>query len=224
MLLPVACVSDASRRRRRRRPAWLRDAERIDLAVYEAITGTPTPSLDAAIGGLTRVADYSRLWLALSVILAATRGARGRRAAARGLGSVVVTSAVANLLIKPLYRRRRPDRPETPARAPNPDARQQRLPVRTFRLRVRIATRGGQRPALRRDPNPGPGGDRRILARPQRSALSSRRDRRSATRLNDRAGNHPPPRRPRRVWTAALDSDGSSSSRSLAAETPERCR
>ena len=32
-----------------RRPAWLRDAERLDLGVYAAIARTPTPALDAAI-------------------------------------------------------------------------------------------------------------------------------------------------------------------------------
>ncbi len=120
VLLPVACVSAESLRRRR--PAWLHDAEPIDLAVYAAITETPTPSLDPAMGALTRAADHSRLWPALSVILVATRGVRGRRAAARGLASVAVTSALANLLMKPLGRRRRPDRRRLPAsrRAPMP--------------------------------------------------------------------------------------------------------
>lgn len=106
----VSCVSTAPRHQRR--PTWLRETEAVDLAVYEAITRTPTPGLDDAMRRLTLAADHSQLWLALSAMLAATRGAPGRRAAARGIGSVAVTSAVANLLLKPLGRRRRPDRRE----------------------------------------------------------------------------------------------------------------
>ena len=110
--------------RRRRRPAWLTEAEGIDVAVYTAITQTSTPRLDERMRRLTRAADYSRLWLGSAAILAATRGARGRRAAATGLGSLAVTSAVVNLLIKPLSRRRRPDRRGVPAarKAPMPSS------------------------------------------------------------------------------------------------------
>jgi len=93
-------------------PAWLRDARNVDRAVYDAITRTPTPSLDRPMRQLTQAANYSRLWLACAGILAATRGARGRRAAAEGLAAIAVSSAVVNLLIKPLGRRRRPDRRE----------------------------------------------------------------------------------------------------------------
>ena len=93
-------------------PAWLRDAERVDAAVYDAITQTPTPSLDEGMRRLTRAADYSRLWLGCAAILAATRGSSGRRAAVSGLASVAVASAAANLVLKPLSRRRRPDSSE----------------------------------------------------------------------------------------------------------------
>jgi len=105
--------------------AWVRDARRLDLAVYAAITQTPTPSLDGPMSRLTQAADYSRLWLASAAILAATRGARGRRAAFTGLTSVAVSSAVVNLVIKPLSRRRRPDRSEVA------DARQAPMPGST---------------------------------------------------------------------------------------------
>ena len=44
--------------------SWLEEAERIDLAVYAAIAGTPTPQLDNAMRRLSRAADYSRLSLA----------------------------------------------------------------------------------------------------------------------------------------------------------------
>ncbi len=102
--------------------AWLRDAERVDAAIYAAIAEIPTPAIDRQMSRLTQAANYSRLWIGCSAILAATRGARGRRAAAAGLASVLVTSAVANLLLKPLGSRRRPDQGELSSerRAPMP--------------------------------------------------------------------------------------------------------
>ena len=87
----------------------------MDVGVYAAITQTPTPSLDRAMRRLTQASDYWRLWLGSAAILALTRGARGRRAAVTGLASVAVSSAVANLVLKPLGRRRRPDTSDVPA-------------------------------------------------------------------------------------------------------------
>ncbi|MDQ6779259.1 MAG: phosphatase PAP2 family protein [Actinomycetota bacterium] len=103
-------------------PAWLRDVERVDVAVYDAILRTPTPSVDRHMSRLTQAANYSRLWVGSAAILAATRGAPGKRAAAHGIAAVLVTSAVANLVMKPLGSRRRPDPSEAPAerRAPMP--------------------------------------------------------------------------------------------------------
>ena len=95
---------------RPRRPTWIEDAERIDLAIYAAIAGTPTPSLDVAMSRLSRAADYSRLWIATGGLLAAVGGPRGRRAATVGLSALGVTQAVCNLALKPLGTRRRPDR------------------------------------------------------------------------------------------------------------------
>jgi membrane-associated phospholipid phosphatase len=106
-------------------PAWLLDAKRVDDAVYAAIAQTNTPSLDRDMSRLTQAANYSRLWLGCAAVLATTRGAPGRRAAAAGLASVVVTSAVANLLLKPLGRRRRPDPTDLP------QARQAPMPAST---------------------------------------------------------------------------------------------
>ena len=108
--------------RRRQVSAWWAEAKRLDVAVYETILRTPTPNLDTEMRRLTQAADYSRLWLGSAAILAVTRGAQGRRAAATGLASVAVTSAVANLLVKPVGRRSRPDSSAAPAdrRAPMP--------------------------------------------------------------------------------------------------------
>jgi membrane-associated phospholipid phosphatase len=96
--------------RARPRPAWLRDLEQVDVAIYAAVAATPTPALDRAMSRLAQMADHSRLWVACAPILALTRGARGRRGAVLGLAAIAVTSAVTNAAVKPLARRRRPDR------------------------------------------------------------------------------------------------------------------
>ena len=49
----LGAPSDTEPRPPPRRPAWLRDAERVDLAVYAAIARTPTPALDTAMARLT---------------------------------------------------------------------------------------------------------------------------------------------------------------------------
>lgn len=89
---------------------WLEDAGRIDVALYAAVAQTPTPALDRAMARLSRAADYSRLSVLSAAVLAAIGGRRGARAAALGLASVGVTASGVNLALKPLGRRRRPDR------------------------------------------------------------------------------------------------------------------
>jgi membrane-associated phospholipid phosphatase len=82
----------------------------LDNAVYGAIAQTPTPTLDRALRRLSGAADHSKLWLATAAGLALAGGPEGRRAAVNGLASVGLTSAVVNVAMKPLHRRRRPDR------------------------------------------------------------------------------------------------------------------
>jgi undecaprenyl-diphosphatase len=92
------------------REGWSAEVDGLDLAVYLAIAETPTPRLDRVFRRLSRVADRSKLWIVTAAVLAAVGGARGRRAAVNGLASIAVTSGVVNLVLKPLARRRRPDR------------------------------------------------------------------------------------------------------------------
>lgn len=87
----------------------LADAERLDVAVYVAIAKTPTPTLDRAMSLLSRAADHSKISLASAGAFALS-GRSGRNAALGGLTSLGVTSAVVNLAVKRLWRRRRPDR------------------------------------------------------------------------------------------------------------------
>ena len=98
----------------------------IDRAVYAAVASVPAPALDQAMRRLSRSADRSRLWFGIAGVLALT-GPGGRRAAGRGILAIGATSAVVNLGIKTLSRRRRPDR----SVAGVPDARQVRMPSST---------------------------------------------------------------------------------------------
>jgi len=105
----------------------IRQLGQVDRAMYQAIASTPTPALDEPLRRLSRAADKSRLWLTEAGVLAIVGGPRGRRAAARGVLAIGVTSAVVNLAIKPLAYRTRPDR----ARAGVPGVRQVAMPGST---------------------------------------------------------------------------------------------
>lgn len=89
---------------------WGDELNKLDVAVYAAIAATPTPAIDAGLRRLSGAANHSRLWLVCAALLAACGGERGRRAAENGLASVALTSGVVNLVLKPLGKRRRPDR------------------------------------------------------------------------------------------------------------------
>jgi undecaprenyl-diphosphatase len=94
---------------RQRIAAVLHQAGAVDRAVYATIAKVPTPALDVAMRRLSNSANRSLIWFAIAAGLSLT-GATGRRAAARGLLAIGVTSAVVNLGVKPLSTRRRPDR------------------------------------------------------------------------------------------------------------------
>jgi membrane-associated phospholipid phosphatase len=87
-----------------------REVGNLDIAVYAAIATAQTPALDDAMRWLSNAASYSRLSIAGAGALALFGGRRGREAACYGLASVALTSLAANLVVKPLTRRRRPDR------------------------------------------------------------------------------------------------------------------
>jgi hypothetical protein len=98
-------------------PETLSESEALDLAVYAAISATPTPGLDRFNAALSRAADGSKLWIAAAALLAAS-GDRGRRAAVDGLASIAVTSGTVNLVLKPKWHPRRPDRVAHRGRSP----------------------------------------------------------------------------------------------------------
>ena len=160
-----------------RRPGWIEDVERLDLAIYAAIARTPTPALDDAMSRLSHAADYSRLWLASAGLLALAGGRTGRRAAADGLVSVAVTSGVVNAAVKPLARRRRTGsaRRRGPGRAACADADLALVSLRAFRERLRVRDRCRSCVAGDRGPPPRARRGGRLLACPHRRPLSRRR-------------------------------------------------
>jgi membrane-associated phospholipid phosphatase len=88
----------------------LHQLEQLDIAVYTAIARTPTPALDRALRRLSDAANYSRLWVGAAGVMALIGGRRGRWAAVAGVASVGLASGVANLAVKPVAERSRPDR------------------------------------------------------------------------------------------------------------------
>ena len=89
-----------------------RELGAVDRALYETVARTPTAELDEPARRLSDAANYSRLWLGIAATIALVGGGRGRRAALEGVVAIGVTSATVNLGVKPLARRRRPDRAE----------------------------------------------------------------------------------------------------------------
>ncbi len=78
-----------------------------DLAAFQRVAGLEIPVLDAMLPRLTRSANHGLLWWGVAAGLEVTRGPR-RRAAVRGLLSVGIASAVANVPAKLSVQRARP--------------------------------------------------------------------------------------------------------------------
>ena len=81
----------------------------LDREVFAAVAHSPNRLLDTTMPALTRVADHSKLWLALAAAMAASGRPVRQRAAARGLVSLAATSLVTNQVFKRIRRRERPD-------------------------------------------------------------------------------------------------------------------
>lgn len=80
----------------------------VDRRLLAAAIRAGSPRTDRAMTFASRAANRSRLWLAIAAVLAMVGGSRGRRAVARGLLSIGLTSAVVNGPIKLSLRRKRP--------------------------------------------------------------------------------------------------------------------
>ncbi len=82
----------------------------LDQRLMRRSVRVRSPGLDPALIGITRAANYSRMWLLIAGALAACGGRRGRRAAGRGVLAIAFAASVANGPVKLLARRRRPGR------------------------------------------------------------------------------------------------------------------
>ena len=105
----------------------INDLARLDRAVYGIIADTPTPNLDVPLRELSSLANHSKIWFAIAGGLALLGGENRRRAAVSGVVSIGAASLIANAVIKPFARRRRPDREGEDV----PDVREVPMPTST---------------------------------------------------------------------------------------------
>lgn len=86
----------------------LQRIDRIDEALFQRIAGWQSPGMDRVMPVLSTAASHSKIWIATATIMAILGGERGRRTAEEALVAVSVTSVLANLVAKGLFRRPRP--------------------------------------------------------------------------------------------------------------------
>lgn len=94
----------------------LESVARWDEDVYANLAGKGGRRADAVLPALSRVADYSVLWMGIAAAMRAFGGRRARRAAARGVATVTVSSLITNQGLKRLNTRARPDHRLVPLR------------------------------------------------------------------------------------------------------------
>jgi membrane-associated phospholipid phosphatase len=88
------------------------EAAAVDVAVYDAVAASRTPTLDRTMSATSDAANRSVVWLAVAAALALTGGRRGRLAARDGLMAIGLASAGVNVGLKRLASRDRPLRDE----------------------------------------------------------------------------------------------------------------
>lgn len=85
-------------------------AHRADASLYASVAASSTPSLDGPLALISDAANLSKPWIASAALLSLFGGPRGRRASLYGVASITTASTIVNAVMKPLSRRRRPDR------------------------------------------------------------------------------------------------------------------
>lgn len=89
---------------------------RWDERVYARLAQRHSPTLDIVMPALSRAADYSMLWMGIAAAMRTTGERRTRRAAARGLATLAVSSLVTNQGLKRMHVRNRPNSRRVPLR------------------------------------------------------------------------------------------------------------
>ena len=79
-----------------------------DVALFRRVARSHAPVLDRTLPRLSSAANHSVLWMVVAGCLAWLGGRFGKRAAARGLGSIAITSALVSGGVKQVVRRPRP--------------------------------------------------------------------------------------------------------------------
>jgi len=88
----------------------LASAHRADASLYASVAASSTPLLDGPLALISDAANLSKPWIASAALLSLLGGPRGRRASLYGVASITTASTIVNAVMKPLSRRRRPDR------------------------------------------------------------------------------------------------------------------
>jgi len=91
----------------------LAEAHRLDASLYAAVASSETPSIDGPLAFISNAANLSKPWVVSAALLSLLGGQRGRRAGLYGIASTAAASIAVNVAMKPLSRRRRPNREAT---------------------------------------------------------------------------------------------------------------
>ena len=103
------------------RSPLLRRLDELDDEVFERISGWESPAMDRFMPALSQAASHSKIWMTVAVALSLAGGKKGRRTAVEGLTAVGITSLLANVVAKGLFRRQRPtDQVPEARRLPKP--------------------------------------------------------------------------------------------------------
>ncbi|MDH6574498.1 phosphatase PAP2 family protein [Kitasatospora sp. MAP5-34] len=81
----------------------------LDRELFVRVAVRSLRGADPWLPRLSRAADHGVLWLTSAAVLGATGSRTARRAALRGVGSVLLASATANIFAKGATRRPRPE-------------------------------------------------------------------------------------------------------------------
>ena len=97
-------------------PPLLRRFHEIDDELFDRIAGWESPLLDHLMPALSQAASHSKIWIAMAFAMSLLGGKQGRRTAVEGLAAVAITSFLANVVAKGVFRRPRPIDPVPEAR------------------------------------------------------------------------------------------------------------
>ncbi|MCZ2858441.1 phosphatase PAP2 family protein [Blastococcus sp. VKM Ac-2987] len=86
----------------------MRSARDLDVRLHSLVGSLPTTPADRWLRRLSTAADHGRLWVGVALVLC-LRDGPSRRGAIRGAGSMLVSSAVVNAVLKRAFGRVRPD-------------------------------------------------------------------------------------------------------------------